>query len=115
MAASNFYKDLKALKLPIHKVFQQQHFSDLPQDWHVVISDVKNSTRAVSAGQHNDVNLAAACSLIAALNIAKEKGIEVPFFWRTASIYQLLTTRTGSRELNLWSPHKQGKRNDLLH
>ncbi len=41
MAASNFYKDLKALKLPIHKVFQQQHFSDLPQDWHVVISDVK--------------------------------------------------------------------------
>ena len=81
MAASNFYKDLKALKLPIHKVFQQQHFSDLPQDWHVVISDVKNSTRAVSAGQHNDVNLAAAGSLIAALNIAKERGVEVPFFF----------------------------------
>lgn len=81
MTGSNFYKDLKPLKLPIHEVFQPQHFTDLPRDWHVVISDVKNSTRAVSAGQHNDVNLAAAGSLIAALNIAKEKGLEVPFFF----------------------------------
>jgi len=77
----NFYRDIKALNLPITEVLREQHFSDVPHDWFVVIADVKNSTGAIAEGRHNDVNLVAAGSLIAALNIAKEKSIEIPFFF----------------------------------
>jgi hypothetical protein len=77
----NFYKHLKPLKLPIAEVFHSANFSDVPSDWHIIISDIKNSTAAVKSGNHNDVNLAAAGSLIAALNIAKRRGIEIPFFF----------------------------------
>jgi hypothetical protein len=81
LASLNFYRDIKALELPIAEVLHQHHFSDVPSDWFVVIADIRNSTAAVAAGRHNDVNLVAAGSLIAALNIAKEKDIEIPFFF----------------------------------
>ena len=81
MASLNFYRDIKALKLPIAEIFQRHNFSDVPSDWAIIVADVRNSTAAVAAGKHNDVNLVAAGSLIAALNIAKENGIEIPFFF----------------------------------
>jgi hypothetical protein len=77
----NFYRDIKALKLPVTKALEDHFFFALPSDWHVVIADIKNSTAAVAEGRHNDVNLIAAGSLIAALNIAKEKSVEIPFFF----------------------------------
>ena len=76
-----FYQELPPLKLPITSVFEDTLFSRVPADWQVIISDVKNSTQAVNAGRHSDVNLVAAGSLIAALNIAKKHQVEVPFFF----------------------------------
>ena len=81
MADLNFYRDIKALKLPLAKALDDHSFFELPSDWFVVIADIKNSTAAVADGRHNDVNLVAAGSLIAALNIAKEKHVEIPFFF----------------------------------
>lgn len=81
MANPNFYRDIKALRLPLAKALEDQSFFDLPSDWLVVIADIKNSTAAVAEGRHNDVNLVAAGCLVAALNIAKEKGVEIPFFF----------------------------------
>ncbi|HET7897709.1 MAG TPA: DUF3095 family protein, partial [Flavisolibacter sp.] len=81
MNESSFYKDLTPLKLPLTSVFQEQHFQNVPPGWHVIITDVKNSTLAVSLGRHYDVNLVAAASLMAALNIAKRHKIEIPFFF----------------------------------
>jgi hypothetical protein len=77
----NFYRDLKTLQLPVAEILRQNIFEEVPKDWFVVVADVQNSTAAVNAGRHNDVNLVAAGSLIAALNIAKEKNVEVPFFF----------------------------------
>ena len=77
----DFYKNLPALKLPIVQIFQYGYFTEVPPDWHIIISDVKNSTLAVSGGRHNDVNLVAAGSLIAALNVTKKHDVEVPFFF----------------------------------
>ena len=77
----NFYRDIKALEIPVTKALEDHCFFALPSDWHVVIADIKNSTAAVAEGRHNDVNLIAAGSLIAALNIAKEKSVEIPFFF----------------------------------
>ena len=81
MQGVNFYKDIRPLKLPISEVFQPHYFREVPPDWFVIISDVKNSTEAVNAGRHNDVNLVAAGSLVVALNIAKAKNIQIPFFF----------------------------------
>lgn len=77
----NFYKKLKTISLPITQVLEEKYFSEFPPHWHVIISDVKNSTAAVTAGRHNDVNLVAAGSLIAALNVARAHDIEIPFFF----------------------------------
>ena len=81
MANKNFYRDIKALTLPIAEVFQSQYFLEVPEDWFIIVADIQNSTAAVTSGKHNDVNLVAAGSLIAALNIAREKNVEIPFFF----------------------------------
>jgi hypothetical protein len=81
LANQNFYRDIKALTLPIAEVFQSQHFLEVPEDWSIIVADIQNSTAAVTSGKHNDVNLVAAGSLIAALNIAREKNVEIPFFF----------------------------------
>ncbi len=76
-----FYRDLQPLELDITRIFHPHNFSDIPSDWFVIISDIKNSTAAVQAGKQNDVNLVAAGSLIAVLNVAKERDVEIPFFF----------------------------------
>ncbi len=81
MPLENFYTNLPIVRLPIHEVFGQSLFADVPASWHVVMTDVKNSTAAVQAGRHNDVNLVAASSLVVALNISRAAGIELPFFF----------------------------------
>jgi hypothetical protein len=77
----NFYKELDAVKLSLTDVFKQGKFTNVPGKWHVIIADVKNSTAAVNAGYHNDVNLVAASCLVIALNIAKAADVEIPFFF----------------------------------
>lgn len=81
MDDANFYSGLQAFTLPLTELFREENFRAVPSSWHVVIADVKNSTQAVAADRHNDVNLAAAGSLVAALNVAKEQKTEVPFFF----------------------------------
>jgi hypothetical protein len=77
----NFYRDIEPLELRIPEVFHPGNFSEVPTDWFIVISDVKNSTAAVQAGRHNDVNLVAAGSLIAGLNVARARNVEISFFF----------------------------------
>jgi hypothetical protein len=77
----HFYKELPALNMSISDVFRKSSFSDVPEDWFIIISDIMNSTEAVRLGRHNDVNLVAAGSLIAALNIARSMDVEIPFFF----------------------------------
>src|SRR4028118_1882133 len=81
MDDKNFYKNLPSSRMKLRQVFDKKLFVPVPASWHVIITDVKNSTAAVSAGNHNDVNLIAATSLIIALNIARENNIEIPFFF----------------------------------
>ena len=81
MPEDNFYKDLSPINLPLAEVFKAEYFTDIPGSWFAIIADVKNSTAAVNAGKHNDVNLVAASSLVVCLNIAKAAKIEIPFFF----------------------------------
>jgi hypothetical protein len=79
--SDNFYKNLKASETSLPELLRRGGFVDVPGDWFVIVADVKNSTAAVNAGHHNDVNLVAASSLLVPLNIAKDAGVEIPFFF----------------------------------
>ncbi len=73
--------------LPLHKHSLLELYSDdanftpLPEDWYVLVADVKNSTLAVADNKHNQVNLAATGCIVAVLNRLKTTGIKVPYFF----------------------------------
>ncbi len=54
-------------------------FSPVPDDWHVVVTDVQGSTAAIRSGKYKDVNLAGASSIISILNI--DRTLSVPFIF----------------------------------
>lgn len=54
-------------------------FVPVPADWHVLLTDIKDSTVALRAGRYKEVNMVGAASIAALLNIAGE--IEIPFFF----------------------------------
>ena len=51
-----------------------------PDDWCVVIADIRGSTKAVQNGRYKDVNMVGACCITAVVNIAGD--LHVPYvFW----------------------------------
>ena len=80
--AVNFYSELKSLKLSVNELLSSEaYFTTLPENWSVIVTDIANSTEAVKAGRHTDINLVAAGSLIAALNVARSYNTEIPYFF----------------------------------
>jgi hypothetical protein len=59
------------------EITEDRHFQSVPQDWCAVITDVNESTRAIEAGQYEDVNTIGAASIVVIQNALK--GIEFPF------------------------------------
>jgi len=77
-----FYSELPLNEVSVNKlVVDSQFFFPVPDDWQVVITDIKKSTQAVKDGLHQVVNLVATGSVIAGLNIARKAHITIPFFF----------------------------------
>ncbi|QEM11787.1 DUF3095 domain-containing protein [Mucilaginibacter rubeus] len=77
-----FYSDLKVNTIPLGELFvKDELFYNVPADWHIIITDIKGSTLAVSSGQHENVNFVATGSIVSVLNIAFKNSITVPFFF----------------------------------
>ncbi len=55
----------------------QDHYAALPQDWHVVITDIQGSTQAIGEGRYKDVNAIGVTSIMAILNAVKP--LRVPY------------------------------------
>jgi hypothetical protein len=51
------------------------HYRAAPGDWLVVVTDIENSTRAISEGRYKDVNMLAASGIVAVLKL--------PMVWRS--------------------------------
>lgn len=82
MNSSRFYSDLPTNTVQVSQLMgDEARFFAVPQDWQVILTDVRKSTQAVSEGKHHVVNLVAAGSIIAALNIAHRAGLSLPFFF----------------------------------
>jgi hypothetical protein len=58
-------------------VADARHYVEAPDDWLVVIADIKDSTEAARAGRYKDVNLIGAACITAVLNATS--GLELPF------------------------------------
>src|SRR5258706_13162872 len=81
-STDQFYARLPVHAMPVSELMAEQAlFMSVPPDWHVVLTDVKKSTQALSNGMHHLVNLVATGSIIAALNIARRADTRVPFFF----------------------------------
>lgn len=79
---AGFYTDLPVRTEPLAEVLDDASaFAAVPPDWEIVITDVRGSTKAVAEGRLNEINLVATGCIIAALNLAHRRNIELPFFF----------------------------------
>ena len=73
---TDFYADL-----PVFEEFSEfsdfSSYTNVPDDWVVVISDVVGSTKAISEGRYKDVNMVGAASITTVLNACGDT--QVPF------------------------------------
>ena len=90
-----FYSRLPVNQITLSELLMEEHlFYKVPDNWHVLITDVKQSTKAVADGLHETVNLVATGSIVAVLNIAHKANLTVPFFFGgdgdLVMVYELL-------------------------
>ncbi len=78
MSNSLFYAELPLLT-EFADVARPDSCTPLPEDWHVVMCDVRNSTAAVEAGHYKHVNTVGAAIITAVLNTAGD--IDIPFIF----------------------------------
>jgi len=79
---AHFFANLPVNKIPLHQLLiSKELFYEVPSDWYVIITDIKNSTNAVKSGLHQNVNLIATGSIVTVLNIAFKANLSVPFFF----------------------------------
>lgn len=75
-AGAGFYRDLPA-QPRFEALAGRAGYARVPPDWHVVLTDVRDSTRAIGAGHYKDVNTLGAASIVAARRVLGV--LEFPF------------------------------------
>jgi Protein of unknown function (DUF3095) len=76
MNSENFYSELPLLDNFLD-ITDRRNFVDVPDDWYIIVTDIRGSTKAIEAGKYKEVNLLGACSIVAVLNVAGKT--EIPF------------------------------------
>jgi hypothetical protein len=77
-----FYARLPVNTILLSDLLTEEHlFYKIPSNWHIVVADIRNSTKAAMDGQHQTVNLVATGCIVAALNVASNNDILIPFFF----------------------------------
>ena len=106
-----FYSRLPVNEISLSDLLTEDHlFYKVPANWHVVITDVKNSTGAVQAGLHETINLIATASIVAVLRTSPiSQSRSVLFWWRRSNIHHTPCT-LGYRDAGF--AETQGKHKD---
>ena len=74
--SDDFYQNIPEIKQFIG-VIEDENFYSVPDDWVIVITDIANSTHAVSAGRYKDVNMVGGAAICAIRNVTDNR--EWPF------------------------------------
>lgn len=113
-ASHSFYQELPVFQQGLSELLSTADaFQAVPEDWHVIVTDVKNSTQAVSNGQHEDVNLVATGSIIAILNIAYQQNILIPFFFGGDGATLLVPNRLLDQAMASLLQHQENTRQNF--
>jgi hypothetical protein len=75
-SSARFYADLPVFR-DVDVIMRPENYASLPDDWHVGLCDVRNSTAAIERGQYKSVNSLGVAAITAVLNAAKD--LDVPF------------------------------------
>lgn len=78
MGTSEFYLSLKPF-MEFARVADLDNYTATPDDWYVVIADVKGSTLAIEEGRYKEVNMIGAACINAVLNITEAGRIPYVF------------------------------------
>jgi Protein of unknown function (DUF3095) len=73
---SRFYADLRVVS-DLADTTRPENCAPLPEDWHVALCDVRNSTIAIQTGSYKNVNTLGAAAITAVLNASG--GLDIPF------------------------------------
>ncbi len=73
---ARFYADLRVVS-DLAEATRTENCSSLPQDWHIALCDVRNSTIAIESGRYKNVNTLGAAAITAVLNASN--GLDIPF------------------------------------
>ena len=66
MKSNEFYESLNIVD-SLRGVLEASQYKPLPDSWHVLVADIRNSTDAIRLGKYKEVNMAGAC-ILAAIN-----------------------------------------------
>jgi len=78
MNSTTFYKELKEIS-DFSQIMDDSNYCKIPDDWFVLVSDIKDSTKAIESGMYKKVNFVAALTIIGVLNI--DKNSEFPYIF----------------------------------
>lgn len=73
-----FFHEITAMQ-HLTDITQLENYVDVPDDWYIAITDVRNSTQAIEQGRYKAVNTVAAVTITAVLNSIPN--IDVPFMF----------------------------------
>lgn len=71
-----FYADLPVVS-ELAEATRAENCAALPDEWHVALCDVRNSTIAIQSGQYKNVNTLGAAAITAVINASG--GLDIPF------------------------------------
>jgi hypothetical protein len=75
---SEFYKNLKPFD-QFSEAVEDSRYQDIPDDWLIVITDIRGSTAAIEAGRYKEVNTLGATAIIGVINSLKHLTIPYVF------------------------------------
>jgi len=76
MSSSKFYQDLPSFS-DFNGITKDKNFQRVPDNWKVIITDVKGSTKAIQAGRYKDVNTIGVAAIATVQNAAPH--LQFPF------------------------------------
>ena len=85
MSTDSFYSDLHTFS-EFGTLGEDRHYTPLPSDWFVVITDVRGSTAAIAAGRYQDVNMLGAASVAVLGQLWRDNAVPFVFGGDGASI-----------------------------
>ncbi len=93
-----FFADLQAVT-DFTAVTKSESYTPLPEDWLIVLSDVKGSTRAIQDGAYKNVNMVGAACIMGLLNIAGDLDIPYVFGGDGATLAIPPSLKSGAEEV----------------